>query len=80
MNIKEIEKILSLNGPRLAYQALDGMNQKQITFNDIKTNLYMLTFNFPEQVIHTIKTMEKAKEWLEKPNLILLDNFQNIRL
>lgn len=39
MNIKEIEKILNLNGPRLAYQALDGMNWKQITFNDIKTNL-----------------------------------------
>ena len=40
----------------------------------LKTNLYMLTFNFPEQPLHTIKTMEKASEWLEKPDLILLDN------
>lgn len=57
---------------------LDNATEKRIVtdkqLNDIKTNLYMLTFNFPEQVIHTIKTMEKAKEWLEKPNLILLDN------
>ena len=39
-----------------------------------KTNLYILTFNFPEQVLHTIKSMEKTPEWLTKPNLILLDN------
>ena len=42
--------------------------------NKLKTNLYMLTFNFPEQPLHTIKTMEKASEWLKKPDLILLDN------
>tara|TARA_Y100001970_G_scaffold146576_1_gene179998 strand:- start:15450 stop:16385 length:936 start_codon:yes stop_codon:yes gene_type:complete len=39
MKIEEIKSILKLNGPRLAYQSLDGMNWKQITFNDIKTNI-----------------------------------------
>ena len=42
--------------------------------NEVKTNLYMLTFNFPEQVLHTIGSMKKTPEWLEKPNLFLLDN------
>jgi len=40
----------------------------------VKTNLYILTFNFPEQVLHTIHSMEKTPEWLERPNLFLLDN------
>jgi FkbM family methyltransferase len=42
--------------------------------NGVKTNLYMLTFNFPEQVLHTINSMKKTPEWLERPNLFLLDN------
>jgi hypothetical protein len=46
----------------------------QYDVSKLKTNLYMLTFNFPEQPLHTINTMEKASEWLEKPDLILLDN------
>jgi len=40
----------------------------------IKTNLYILTFNFPKQVLHTIESMKKTPEWLEKPHVILLDN------
>lgn len=40
----------------------------------IKTNLYILTFNFPEQLEYTLSSMKKVPEWLEKPNLILLDN------
>ena len=39
-----------------------------------KTNLYILTFNFPEQLLYTIDSMKKVPEWLEKPNLVLLDN------
>jgi hypothetical protein len=39
-----------------------------------KTNLYILTFNFPEQLIHTINSMKKTPEWLTKPHLVLLDN------
>lgn len=42
--------------------------------NGVKTNLYMLTFNFSEQVLHTINSMKKTPEWLDKPNLFLLDN------
>ena len=40
----------------------------------VKTNLYILTFNFPEQVLHTIESMKKTPEWLNKPHLVLLDN------
>lgn len=40
----------------------------------IKTNLYILTFNFPEQLMHTIESMKKVPEWLEKPHKVLLDN------
>lgn len=41
---------------------------------DLVTNLYMLTFNFPEQLEHTYNSMRKTPELIEKPNLILLDN------
>ena len=53
------------------------INNKKYTDKDVdkvKTNLYILTFNFTEQVLHTIKSMKKTPEWLEKPNLFLLDN------
>jgi hypothetical protein len=52
-------------------------NPKEYTDKDvsnISTNLYMLTFNFPEQVLHTIESMKKTPEWLTVPNLYLLDN------
>ena len=56
------------------------VNNKKYTdkdVNNVKTNLYVLTFNFTEQVLHTIKSMQKTPEWLEKPNLLLLDNSTN---
>lgn len=40
----------------------------------VKTNLYILTFNFPEQVLYTIESMKKNPEWLERPHVVLLDN------
>jgi len=40
----------------------------------LKTNVYILTFNFPEQLQHTVDTMEKIPEWLTKPHLVLIDN------
>lgn len=52
-------------------------NVKKYTDNDVsnyKTNLYILTFNFPEQVLHTISSMEKTPDWLNRPHLVLLDN------
>jgi len=55
-------------------------NTREYTDRDVinvKTNLYMLTFNFPEQVLHTIESMKKTPEWLNKPSLFLLDNSTN---
>lgn len=46
----------------------------QYELSNKKTNLYILTFNFPQQLQHTINTMEKVPEWLEKPHLVLIDN------
>ena len=46
----------------------------KVDYNKIKTNLYMLTFNFPEQLLHTIESMKKTPEWLTLPKLVLLDN------
>lgn len=43
----------------------------------IKTSLYMLTFNFPEQVRHTLETYSKHPEWLKMPNKYLIDNSTN---
>jgi FkbM family methyltransferase len=43
-----------------------------------KTSLYMLTFNFPEQIEHTLETWEKnSPDWLKKPRKILIDNSTN---
>lgn len=40
----------------------------------VKTNLYILTFNFPEQLQFLLTNMEKTPEWLTKPHLVLIDN------
>lgn len=40
----------------------------------MKTNLYILTFNFPEQLQFLLTNMEKTPEWLTKPHLVLIDN------
>ena len=55
---------------------------KQISISNyelskIKTNLYILTFNFPEQLQYTINSMEKVPEWIESPHLVLIDNSTN---
>jgi len=54
-------------------------NQKKISVSNyeiskLKTNVYILTFNFPEQLQHTIDTMEKIPIWLTNPHLVLIDN------
>lgn len=51
-------------------------NIKNVGFSPekFKTHLYVLTFNFPKQLEHTIESMKKTPEWLEKPKLFLLDN------
>ena len=50
------------------------------TYNETtdKTSLYMLTFNFPEQIEHTLATWEaNSSDWLAKPRKILIDNSTN---
>ena len=42
--------------------------------NIVKTNIYMLTFNMPEQLTHTINTMVGTKGLLTHPNLYIFDN------
>jgi hypothetical protein len=57
-------------------------NIKIYTDKDVekyKTNLYILTFNFPEQLQHTIKSMEKTPEWLKRPHLVLIDNSTDVK-
>jgi len=40
-----------------------------------KTTLYMLTFNFPQQIEHTIQTwIANSPDWLNKPRKVLIDN------
>lgn len=50
------------------------VKKEVFNLNKYKTNLYILTFNFPEQVSHTIESMKKVPTWLEKPSIFLLDN------
>lgn len=64
---------------------LEGTNKKKPSniknvttdISKLKTNVYILTFNFPEQVLYTIESMKKVPEWLERPHLVLLDNSTN---
>jgi hypothetical protein len=44
------------------------------TSDDVKTSIYMLTFNFPEQVESTIKTYLKHDKWMTQTRNILIDN------
>lgn len=44
---------------------------------NLKTNVYILTFNFPEQLRHILKSFEKVPDWLNKPHLVLVDNSTN---
>ena len=45
--------------------------------NIVKTNVYMLTFNMPEQLTHTINTMVDTQGLLTHPKLYIFDNSTN---
>jgi|LakMenEpi03Aug12_release.lakeMendotaPanAssembly.Ray.scaffolds.fasta_scaffold03006_29 hypothetical protein len=67
------------NNIKIIETKLPSISKNFIKYTDrdvekVKTNLYILTFNFPEQVLHTIESMKKTSEWLTKPHLVLLDN------
>jgi hypothetical protein len=40
----------------------------------VKTNLYVLTFNFPDQLRMLMSFFERSPEWLTEPRKILIDN------
>ena len=51
------------------------IKQNHVSLKNIKTILYMLTFNFPEQIEHTLSTWkESSPDWLDKPRKVLIDN------
>ena len=45
--------------------------------DDLKVSVYMLTFNFPHQVEHTIQKWLKHPKWLTQTRNILIDNSTN---
>lgn len=54
-----------------------ALKPKNLNTSKLKTSLYILTFNFPEQLRHTLKTYEEHPEWLNKTRKILIDNSNN---
>lgn len=48
-----------------------------LDLSKVKLSLYMLTFNFPEQVRHTLETYKQHPEWLKSTRKILIDNSTN---
>ena len=48
-----------------------------VDISNLKMPVYMLTFNFPEQAEHTIKTWLQHDKWLTKTRNILIDNSTN---
>lgn len=51
------------------------LKPKNLDTSNLKTSLYMLTFNFPEQVVHTLETYRKNHpDFLDKTRKILIDN------
>ena len=50
---------------------------RHVDTSKLKVSVYMLTFNFPEQVRHTISTWLKHEKWLQNTRNILIDNSTN---
>lgn len=74
--VKFIESLLSEEAPVLepVIKKMPQISVTQRELSKVKTNLYILTFNFPDQLLHTIASMEKVPEWLEEPHIVLIDN------
>ena len=50
---------------------------KNLDTSNLKTSLYILTFNFPKQLRHTLETYKHHSGWLDKTRKILIDNSNN---
>jgi hypothetical protein len=54
------------------------LKPKNLDISNLKTSLYILTFNFPSQLRHTLETYNNHHpEWLNKTRKILIDNSNN---
>lgn len=51
--------------------------KKSVDPDKLKVSIYMLTFNFPHQVEHTIQTWLKHPKWITNTRNILIDNSTN---
>lgn len=75
--VKFYEDVLKEDFELIPVDLTQAQERRIITnqqIDELITNLYILTFNFPDQIKHTLETMKKTPIWLEKPNIILLDN------
>jgi FkbM family methyltransferase len=52
-------------------------SNKFVNTNNLKVSVYMLTFNFPHQVEHTIQKWLKHDKWITNTRNILIDNSTN---
>ena len=51
--------------------------RKHVNPDSLKFSFYMLTFNFPEQVEHTIQTYLQHPKWITNTKNYLIDNSTN---
>jgi hypothetical protein len=58
-------------------QTLELLKPTHFELQNIKTSVYMLTFNFPHQVEHTIQKWLKHDKFLTSTRNILIDNSTN---
>lgn len=76
--VKFVQALLS-NSAKLAPLSDKSLAlyKKQTNLSKIKVSVYMLTFNFPQQVRHTITTWLKHDKWFQNTRNILIDNSTN---
>lgn len=73
-----VEKVIN-NTAELEEVPSDRIELKKSIINpdDVKFSIYMLTFNFPHQVEHTIQKWLKHPKWITNTRNILIDNSTN---
>jgi len=67
-------KLAELNGSFVKNRFKTAKVVPDNVTKELKTNLYMLTFNMPEQLTHTIKTMVETEGLMTHPAKYIFDN------
>jgi hypothetical protein len=67
-------KLAELNGSFVKNRFKTAKVVPDNVTKELKTNLYMLTFNMPEQLTHTIKTMVETEGLMTHPTKYIFDN------